>query len=415
MSIWIKKNLLQISKARKQIDYHWQGLNSSGRLTEGFILAPNKTVAEIILHQQKIQIQSLARTHSLFTARKSTIKPEDIIQFVRQMAILLNAQIPLIQAFDALKRGNSNVSIQTLLEHIKHNIQTGISFAEALRQHPQHFSTLVCHLIDAGEQSGNLSVILLKIAQLQEQALKIKKKIKAAMIYPCIIVGIAITITTALLVFVVPEFIALFNQFGATLPLFTRGFIQASVIIRTYGAPCFMLFLMSIFISRYIYQHHIGIANTIDHWILKIPLLGQMLEEAITARVSHTLSITLTSGLPLMDALTLIERVSGNRAYAKAISSIREHIRQGLTLEHAIRLSKRFPSIMIQMVAIGEESGKLEAMLAHIAKQYDELFYNSAELLTRLLEPFLMIILGLLIGALIIAMYLPIFQLGAVI
>lgn len=396
-------------------DYHWRGLNAHGKFVDGRILALNKTIAKVLLHQQGVQVKTLSRAHFIFAYFRQAIKPEDIVRFTRQMAILLNAQIPLTQAFDALKRGNTQQHIQILLEHIKLDIQRGLSFANALRKHPRHFNALMCNLIDAGEQSGSLSLLMMKLALHQEQTLKIRKKIQATFIYPGIIVCLAVLITLGLLIFVVPEFASLFNQFGAELPWFTRLFIYTSIAIKSHGTLYLIAIMISIFACRTLYKHAPTVLKYIDTYLLKIPVFGQILEESIIARLMHTLSLILTAGLPLMDALSMIEPIAGNYAYARAISTIREHVRQGLTLEQAIRLSKRFPNMMIQMVAIGEESGKLEAMLAQIAKQYDDMFFNSAELWGRLLEPFLMATLGIIIGTLIIAMYLPIFQLGAIV
>ena len=370
----------------------------------------------MLLHKQGITAQKINKIQRPWSERLNrNIHPDDITLFSRQMATLLNAQIPLIQAFNTLKNGQKNPKLQALLDTIKQDVQTGVTFADALRKHPQFFNPLFCNLVDAGEQSGALALLLMKLARYQEHVAAIRKKIRATLTYPLAILFLALCVTLGLLLFVVPQFEALFNSFGAELPPFTRVVIRISNGLKTYWVLGGGLTMASVYAFRYAKSNSIRVAYAVDRFLLSLPWLGHVLEHAVIARLTHTLSITLTAGLPLIDALKAAAGVTGNRVYTQAMVSIRENVTHGLPLQTAMEQSRRFPSMVIQMVAIGEESGKLEPMLAHIATQYDEALNDAAHALSRLVEPLLMAVLGVIVGALIVAMYLPIFQLGAIV
>ena len=392
------------------------GLDAAGLPSFGNIQAQSPTVAKVLLHQQGITAQKIKKIQRTWSERfNRNINPEDITLFSRQMATLLNAQIPLIQAFNTLKNGQKNPKIQALLDTIKQDVQTGITFADALRKHPHFFNPLFCNLVDAGEQSGALALLLMKLARYQEHVAAIRKKIRATLTYPLAILFLALCVTLGLLLFVVPQFESLFNSFGAELPPFTRVVIRLSNGLKTYWVLGGVLTMTSVYAFRYALCHSTGVAFAMDRFLLALPWLGHVLEHAVIARLTHTLSITLTAGLPLIDALKAAAGVAGNRVYTQAMVSIRENVTHGLALQSAMEQSRRFPSMVIQMVAIGEESGKLEPMLAHIATQYDEALNDATHALSRLAEPLLMAVLGIIVGALIVAMYLPIFQLGAIV
>ena len=395
--------------------YRWQGIDSNRQKICGDIQAPNKIIAAIYLRQQKIEIKKIKTDWKHYLGRHQKLTTQDIIVFIRQLAILLNAQVPLIQALNTLKKGYRINKMRMLIENIADEIQHGVSLAHALRKYPHYFNPFICTLVDAGEQSGALGPLIFKIAQYEEYKININKKIKRAMLYPWIILGFSGLVMTALLFFVIPQFEFLFNHFGANLPKFTQCIIKIAQILQVYG-PLFIAFSISqFFICRYLYCRIESIAISIDQLCLKLPYIGQLIQESMITQLTQTLSITLVSGLPLLEALFISRQITTNKVHIRAINQIRTSVAEGMNLQTAFEKTQCVPNMMIQMIAIGEESGRLEAMLAHVARQYHETFAMSIELLSRLLEPGLMIFLGLLIGLLIVAMYLPIFQFGAIV
>jgi type IV pilus assembly protein PilC len=391
------------------------GLNASGHPVNGHIHALSANVARVLLRQQGFFVHKIRKKRHFLLLSNQTIKPQDITRFCRQLATLLGAQIPLVQALDTLKTGQTNQALQALLDTIKQDIQAGLSLADALKNHPRCFNSLACHLVHAGEQSGSLAILLMKFTRYQEQIAKIHKKIKSACTYPFAISILAVLVTIGLLWFVVPQFESLFTSFHAELPAFTQGIIQLSRGIQTYGAPGIGLFVFCSGLLIYVYKHTTSMAFIIDKHLLRLPWIGAVLEQAVMARVTHTLSMMLSAGLPLMDALTSASAVAGNRAFSHALLTTREYVTQGVSLHKAMEQSQQFPNTVIQMIAVGEESGKLEALLAHAATQCSDALDEATTTLGDLLEPLLMTVLGMVVGTLIIAMYLPIFQLGAIV
>ena len=395
--------------------YRWAGVNSAGQAVQGCLEAKTPTLAKILLHKQGVTTQKISKERPFGLRASSRIKPSDITQFIRKMASLLSAQVPLTQALELLTSGEENHRLKCLLRALQCDVQSGLSLADALRKHSKHFNALTCHLIQAGEQSGTLTIILSKLAHYQEDLDNIQKKLHATLAYPLAILAIAACVTTGLLVFVVPQFQELFESFNASLPAFTQSIISLSHGIKHYGLALLAFMFGSAYSFRALYKKSTRLALIYDRLLLNIPLVGKMLHLTIITRFSQTLAILLSAGTPLVEALSVSSNIANNLRYTHAIQSMRDDIIEGHALKHALEETRLFPSLMVQLVGIGETSGRLEAMLTHLAKQHDEALRHTLQTLSSLFEPCLMALLGLWVGSLIVAMYLPIFQLGAIV
>lgn len=398
------------------LQYEWEGLNRLGQKTHGMIKARSIAIAKAELRKKGIILKKInKKRRKVFERLNRTIKPQEITFFSRQLATMIQAGIPFIQSFEIVEKGLNNTNMKHLVTTIKKEIETGTSFAVALQKHPLYFNELFCNLIDAGEKSGSLDIMLDKIATYKEKIESIKKKLKKALAYPIAILIIACLVTTGLLILVVPQFESLFSSFGANLPVLTQAVIRLSNDFKMNWYIILGILGMSMYSFNYCRHHSTDFAQAIERYLLKIPLLGGILEKAAIARFSRTLAITFAAGLPLDDALKSVAGATGNILYFNATNQIREDISSGQTLQLAMERTHLFPEMVVQMVAIGEESGALEKMLSHVADYYEEAVDNDVDTLSSLLEPIIMSILGLLVGGLVIAMYLPIFKLGAVI
>ncbi len=398
------------------INYQWEGVNSSGQLTNGEIEARSIVIAKTELRKKGITIKKIAKKRKpLFDRKNKKITQGDITVFSRQMATMIEAGIPIIQSFDIVAKGQANKRMQDLIEAIKKDVESGSTLSEALHKYPVFFNDLFCNLVDAGEKSGSLDVMLDKVATYKEKIETIKKKIKKALAYPMAVLVIAFLVTAGLLIFVVPQFESLFKGFGADLPAFTRGVITLSEIFQKYWYLIFSAIFGVVYGFIYARTHSANFAQTIDRMMLKLPIIGTILEQAAIARFSRTLSITFAAGLPLVEALNSVAGATGNILYAKATVQIQDEISSGQQMHVAMENTKLFPSMVVQMVAIGEESGTLEKMLSKVADFFEEGVDNAVDALSSLLEPMIMTVLGVLVGGLVIAMYLPIFKLGSVV
>jgi type IV pilus assembly protein PilC len=398
------------------IQYEWAGLNRTGQKTRGVIEARSLAIAKAELRQQGILTKNIHKKRKKWLDRANRkIKPQDITFFSRQMATMIQAGIPLIQSFDIVSKGLSNQNVKNLVEKIKKEVETGTVLAHALRKYPQYFNTLFCSLIDAGEKSGSLDIMLDKVATYKEKIEAIKKKIKKALIYPTAVLVVALLVTIGLLMFVVPQFESLFSSFGANLPALTQMVIYLSNYLKSYWYIIFGTLGVAVYLFRHFLKHSPTFAQTIDRYLLKMPVIGSIMINAAIARFSRTLAITFAAGLPLVEALTSVAGATGNILYIKATDKIREDISSGQTLQLSIEKTNLFPSMVVQMIAIGEESGTLEKMLGKIADFYEEAVDYDVDALSSLLEPIIMSILGILVGGLVVAMYLPIFKLGSVV
>lgn len=398
------------------VTYQFEGVNKSGEKTTGTVDAYSLALAKADLRRQGIITKKLAKKRKPFFDRNNKkINQGDITIFSRQLATMLEAGIPLVQAFDIVAKGQTNKRMQDLIGTIKTDVETGLTLAESLAKHPLYFNELFCNLVDAGEKSGSLEIMLDKVATYKEKVETIKKKIKKALTYPAAVLVIAFLVSAGLLIFVIPQFQSLFKGFGADLPAMTLAVIKLSDFFQKYWYLIFGSLGGLIYAFSYALKTSPDFAQSVDRTMLKFPIIGTILEKAAIARFSRTLSITFAAGLPLVDALKSVSGATGNIIYAKATLKIREEVSTGMQMQTAMENTHLFPNMVVQMVAIGEESGALEQMLGKVADFYEEEVDNAVDALSSLLEPLIMAILGVLVGGLVIAMYMPIFKLGSVV
>ncbi len=395
--------------------YHWKGIFPNGEKTQGIIQASSVNQARHELRKQGIITRKITKKYPLLSSSKQTIKSSEINIFIRQLATLLNASVPLSQSLNILKLACTRSGFNTFIEKIQTDVESGLMLSQALNNYPTHFNSLFCSMIHAGEQSGKLDVMLLKIATYKENTARIQTKIRKAMAYPLLVSLIAIIISIAMLMYVIPQFEALFKNFDANLPQLTRTVIDVAAFLKTWWAIIAGLIITTIYGCIYAYKHIFVFSNMSNRLLLLLPILGPILQNIVIARFTRTLAITFAAGLSLTNALQYVACVTGNRIYTQAIYKIKEEVSQGQSLQNAIKNTRLFPNMVIQFIAIGEESGTLEQMLIKIADFYDNDVDTSINALSSLLEPVIMTILGLFIGGLIIAMYLPILQLGSIV
>ncbi len=398
----------------EQIDFIWQGIDKNRKKSGGVIPAKNELIAKTELRRQGYLVTKIRKKPiPFFSARMKAITPNDIAIFSRQLATMLAAGIPLVQSFDIIGKGHENPSMQILLLAIKANIENGDSLAEALKKNPLYFDELFCNLVYAGEHAGILDTLLDKIATYKEKTESMKKKIKKALTYPIAVIVVAFIVTTILLLFVVPVFEDMFKNFGADLPAFTRMVVTMSQWFKEWWWIVLGVIITSIYTFGYFKKRSTTFNHFLDAMLLKMPVVGIILRKSAIARFSRTLSTMSAAGVPLVDALQSVAGACGNIKYAEAVLKMREEVATGQRLQLAMMQTNLFPHMVQQMVAIGEESGSMDAMLAKIADFYEEEVDNLVDNLSSLMEPIIMVILGVLIGGLIVAMYLPIFKMGA--
>lgn len=399
----------------EQIDFIWNGVDKSGnKIKKRLIAAHSETVAKAELKRQGFRVTSIKKKPKpLFKARVKSITPGDIAVFARQLATMLGAGVPLVQSFDIIGKGHENPSMQDMLLSIKADIEGGSTLAEALKNKPLYFDELFCNLVEAGEQAGVLESLLDKIATYKEKTESIKKKIKKALTYPIAVIVVAFVVTAILLLFVVPVFEELFQSFGADLPAFTRMVIDMSEWLQDWWWILFGSIGGAIYAFIFFKKRSYPFNHFLDRTLLKVPIVGMILNKSAIARFARTLSTMSAAGVPLVEALQSVAGSCGNIIYAEAVLKMREEVAMGQRLQFAMTQSSLFPHMVQQMVAIGEESGSLDAMLAKVADFYEEEVDNLIDNLSSLMEPFIMVILGILVGGLIVAMYLPIFKMGA--
>jgi type IV pilus assembly protein PilC len=396
--------------------YVWKGLDKRGGKISGEMNGSSPAIVKALLLKQGINVKTVGKKPTpLFGGGGKKIKPADIAVFSRQMATMMKAGVPLVQAFDIVADGLENPSLRKMVLQIRDSVAAGGGFANALREHPKYFDTLFCNLVDAGENSGALETMLDRIATYKEKTEALKAKIKKALTYPIAVIVVAMVVTGILLVKVVPQFAETFGSFGAELPAFTLFVLNLSNLAQAYWLHFLGCIIAAIFVFKNLHHRSKKFAYLVDRYMLKIPIIGKILYLSVMARFARTLSTTFAAGVPLIDALTSVAGAAGNRIYEEAILRVREDVSTGLPLNTALKTSGIFPTLLIQMSAIGEESGALDGMLDKVANYYEEAVDNMVDTLTALLEPMIMSVLGILVGGLLIAMYLPIFQIGAVI
>jgi len=397
--------------------FTWQGVNRKGKKISGELSAPSLLALKAQLRKQGITPGKVKKKPKpLFGLNgEKAITSKDIAAITRQIATMLAAGVPLVQTIEMIGSGHANSKMQKLLADIGNKLQSGIPLSDCLREHPLYFDDLYCDLVNSGEQSGSLETIYDRIAMYKEKSEILKAKIKKAMTYPIAVLVVALIVTSILLIFVVPVFQEIFEGFGAELPGFTLFVVGISEFMQAYWYIGLAGIFLSIFLFKRAHRNSPKLRDNVDKQILKLPVIGDLLKKAVVARYARTLSTTFAAGVPLPDALQSAAGASGNAVFRDAILDIRSEVISGMQMNLAMRNCNIFPDLVIQMVAIGEESGAVDDMLSKVATVYEQEVDDAVDNLTALLEPMIMAVLGVVIGGLIIAMYLPIFQIGMVV
>ncbi len=392
----------------------YKGVDRKGNRVEGELSSSSASLAKAQLIKQGIRATGVKKKPKpLFGGSKGkAIKPMDIAVFTRQMATMMKAGVPLVQSFDIVADGAENANLSMLIRSIKEDVAAGGGFAASLRKHPKYFDDLFCNLVESGEQSGALETMLDRIAVYKEKTEQLKAKIKKALTYPVAVIVVAIVVTGILLIKVVPQFAETFSGFGAELPAFTVFVLGLSELAQEYWWIALLSTVGFFLVYGKLKEKSAGFRSFIDSLSLKIPVVGDIIYQSICARFARTLSTTFAAGVPLIDALESVAGATGNIHFEKSALKIRDEVSAGTQLNIAIEHSGKFPSLLIQMTAIGEESGALDEMLSKAASYYEEAVDNLVDNLTSLLEPMIMSVLGVLVGGLMVAMYLPIFKVG---
>lgn len=402
-------------KIKEQETFSWKGVNRRGKKADGEIRANNINEAKALLRQQGITPSLVKRKGRSLLSSDAKITAADVAVLTRQIATMLTAGVPLVQSIDLISSGSEKKSLRTLMQKISTKVQSGIPLSEVLREHPKYFDELYCDLVKSGEQSGALDRIFDRVATYKEKAEALKSKIKKAMFYPIAVMVVALVVTSILLIFVVPSFAEIFAGFGAELPAFTLFVLGISEWMQDYWWTVVIAIVIGLFLFKKSYVNNLQFRTAVDAMALKLPVMGMIINKAAVARYARTLSTTFAAGVPLIEALESAAGASGNEIYRNAIMEVRADVSAGGQMFSSMKTTNRFPEMVIQMVSIGEESGALDDMLARVANIYEQEVDDAVDGLTALLEPLIMAVLGVIIGGLIIAMYLPIFQLGSVI
>ena len=398
------------------ITFSWEGMDKSGSRIKDNISARTESLARAELRRQGFKVIRIKKkSNSLLSFNKRKINTKDIAIFSRQLATMLSAGVPLVQAFDIVGRGHDNPSMQDLLMTIKADVEGGNTLADSLSKHPDQFDELFCNLVHSGEQAGVLEGLLHKIAEYKEKTESIKGKIKKALTYPIAILVVSFIVTAVLLIFVVPQFEELYKGFGAELPAFTQMVVDMSRFFQHYWWMVLGILIALGFVLGNLKRKSKAFNEGLDRFILHIPVVGAIIRKAAIARFARTLSTMSAAGVPLVEALQSVSGATGNIVYGNAVLTMRDEVATGHQLQLVMRQLGIFPNMVVQMVAIGEESGSLDNMLGKVADFYEEEVDNAVDSLSSLLEPLIMSVLGVIIGGLIIAMYLPIFKLGSVV
>ena len=407
--------MAKTATAQKTATFAYEGIDRKGSRVKGEISGKGPALVRAELRKQGIQAKKVVKKREVSLSGKKKIKPMDIALFTRQMATMMKAGVPLVQAFEIVSDGLENPSMKQVILKLKADVESGNNFAGALRQHPRLFDDLYCSLIESGEASGSLETMLDRVALYKEKTEALKQKIKKAVKYPIAVVCVAVIVTGILLIKVVPTFQELFEGFGAELPAFTQFVIGISEGLQANFLMILLIVAALIIGFTEARKRSQGFRDAVDRLLLRLPIIGPITHKATVARFSRTLSTTFAAGVPLIEALDACAGATGNVVYRKAVLQVKEDVATGQQLQFAMRSTGVFPAMALQMTAIGEESGALDAMLGKVATYYEDEVDNMVDGLTSMLEPMIMGILGVLIGGLIIAMYLPIFQLGQVV
>jgi len=393
----------------KEINYLWEGKDKSGKIIKGEMRAGGEAVVNVTLRRQGIIVTKVKKRP---IGRGGRVSEKDVTLFTRQLATMMKAGVPLLQSFDIVGKGHSNPAVARLLMEIKTDVETGSPLHAAFRKHPLHFDALFCNLVAAGEQAGILETLLDRLATYKEKIQAIKSKIKSALFYPIAILVVAFIITAVIMIFVIPAFKQVFTSFGADLPAPTLFVMAVSDIFVNYWYLIFGAVIGGVWGFLAMWKRSVPVQIFMDRLMLKLPLFGDLVRKSTIARWTRTLSTMFAAGVPLVEALDSVGGAAGNYIYLIATKEIQKKVTGGTSLTAAMQETTVFPSMVIQMVSIGEESGALDAMLGKVADFFEAEVDDSVDALTSLMEPMIMVVLGVLIGGMVIAMYLPIFKIG---
>jgi len=393
----------------KEYNFLWEGKDKSGRKIRGEMRAGGEAVVNSVLRRQGVTVLKIKRQKM---GMGGSVSDRDITFFTRQLATMMKSGVPLLQAFDIVGKGHSNPAVARLLMDIKNEVETGNSLNAAFRKYPLHFDALFCNLVGAGEQAGILDSLLDRLATYKEKILAIKSKIKAALFYPVSIIVVAFIITAIIMIFVIPAFKDLFSNFGADLPAPTLFVMAISDVFVKWWWAIFGGLGFGLWFFFYTWKRSVKMQMVMDRLILKIPVFGPLVRKATIARWTRTLSTMFAAGVPLVEALDSVAGAAGNYVYYEATKKIQQDVSTGVSLTNAMTNVNVFPNMVLQMVSIGEESGALDGMLSKVADFFEQEVDDAVEALSSLMEPMIMVVLGVLIGGMVIAMYLPIFKMG---
>ncbi|MEY2838948.1 MAG: hypothetical protein RJB60_1247 [Pseudomonadota bacterium] len=405
---------MTVSAAKKPQEtvYEWEGKDKSGKIVRGEMRAGGEAVVSASLRRQGILVQKVRKRR---VSGGSAVKPKDIAVFTRQLATMMRAGVPLLQSFDIVARGSTNPRVTKLLNDIRGDVETGTSLSQAFRRHPLYFDALYCNLVEAGESAGILETLLDRLASYQEKTLAIKQKIKGALSYPISVLVVAFIVVTVIMLKVVPAFKDVFTSFGADLPAPTLMVIAISEFFVSYWWAIFGFIGGGLYFFFEAWKRSEKMQRAMDRILLKVPIFGNLIYKSSIARWTRTLSTMFAAGVPLVDALDSVGGAAGNAVFLDATEQIQKDVSTGTSLTVAMQSTNIFPVMVLQMAAIGEESGALDAMLAKAADIYEEEVDEIVKALSSLMEPVIIVFLGTLIGGIVVAMYMPIFKLGSVV
>ncbi|MEM7027061.1 MAG: type II secretion system F family protein [Pseudomonadota bacterium] len=406
-----------MAEAQKSDMYVWEGTDKSGKRVKGEMSGQSEALVKAVLRRQGVNpLKCKKKPKPLFGGEnKGKVKTKDITVFSRQLATMMSSGVPLVQAFEIVGRGHENPAMQTLILTIKGDVEAGNNLTDALRKHPLQFNSLYCNLVEAGEQAGILEAILHKVATYLEKTEALKSKIKSALFYPAAVIVAAVIVVSILMIFVIPQFTELFSSFGADLPALTQFLIDCSNFFVAKWYLIFGVMIGTVVGFMQLKKRSVAVQQLLDRMSLKLPVIGEILEKSAIARFARTLETMFAAGTPLVESMNSVAGATGNIVFETATLKMKDEIATGTQLQASMRESGLFPNMVVQMVAIGEESGAIDTMLGKVADWYEGEVDDAVEALTSLLEPMIMAFLGVVIGGIVIGMYLPIFKMGSVV
>lgn len=402
-----------VKTIKRDTPFAWEGRDKRGQRVKGKSLAPDESALRVELRRQGIAPSRIRKQAQRLKGGR--VSPGDIAVFSRQLATMLASGIPMVQAFEIVATGSEKPAMQKLILDVKADVEAGTSLHEALGKHPLYFDDLYVNLVEAGEQAGALETLLDKVATYKEKSEAIKKKVKKALFYPAAVLAVAFIVTIILLIFVIPEFQSLFQGFGANLPAFTQFVIDLSKLVQHDGIYLAIVAGAAVWTFLYFQKRSRKMREVLDRISLKVPIIGPILNKAAIARYARTLSTMFAAGVPLVEALESVAGACGNIVYENAVMKMKDEVATGQRLQRAMEARGIFPNMVVQMIAVGEESGSLDTMSGKVATFFEAEVDNAVDAMSSLLEPLIMVILGVLVGGLVIAMYLPIFKMGSVV